>query len=414
MYDLSASKAKIKLIMTQQYNCGKTNHYFYHVEKRDPVISDRSDNHLWMIYAVYRILCEEGNTDFLFENVDFYDGGAGTVLEHLKKSVEYTVAHLGEDGIPLMLGSDWNDMLVRVCTKGKGESVFVSQMLILACKQLAEMYSLVGKDASELNRIAKVQAELIDRFIRAVGDDGVRLGAKKERCASIWINSQSWAVICGAGEVQKCNAAMDTVMRELDCGYGLLKLFPPLEKNYPSEEYELSHAQPGIGENGGVFCHTNAWAIIALCMLGRNNDAYKIYNELIPHNVAQKFGVETYGAEPYIYSSNIRGPMALCAGKAGVSWLTGTASWMMIALTDYIFGIRPRYEGLEIKPCVPDEWKEIITVTRKFRGTKYTVFIDNRAGCGNNVKSIKVINAVIENGKVTSNNPDATIYVTMG
>ena len=135
---------KLKLIMTQQYNCGKTVHYFYPEEKAPPLLSDRSDNHLWMIYTAYQMVMEEGNADFLKEEVEFFDGGKATVFEHLKRSIQFTVDNLGEDGLPLMLGSDWNDMLSNVCKKGKGESVFVSQMLVLACKQMQQLASLIG------------------------------------------------------------------------------------------------------------------------------------------------------------------------------------------------------------------------------------------------------------------------------
>lgn len=418
--DINLAKDKIKLIMTQQYACGKTNHYFYPVEKREPIVSDRSDNHLWMIYTVYAICMEEGKTDILNDSVEYYDGGCGTVFEHLERSIEYTMNHLGKDGIPLMLGSDWNDMLSNVCKKGEGESVFVAQMLVLACKQMKELCKITGKNYDKYDEIIKTQTALVnDKFfdkewyVRAVTDEGLKLGKSGDECAEIWINSQSWAVISGIADQEKGKKAMDNVFKKLDCGYGLLKLAPPLRRNYPSKENELTFAQPGIGENGGVFCHANAWAIIAECMLGDNERAFALYKELIPDEIIKKFGVELYNAEPYVYASNIRGPQAFDAGQAGVSWLSGTAAWMVVAVMQYIFGIKPEYDGLKIQPCIPDEWEKV-TVKRRFRGTDYTIIIDNGAKAGNRVKEIKVKNAVIRNGCVSSGAKTAEITVITG
>ena len=396
LYDLPASKEKLKLIMTQQYNCGKTVHYFYPEEKSPPLLSNRSDNHLWMIYAAYQIVVEEGNTAFLDEVVPYFDGGEGTVWEHLNRSIDFTLANLGVNGLPLMLGSDWNDMLSNVCKKGKGESVFASQMLVLACKQMKELSGYYGQKGLDYEQVINKQEEILNDFcwdgewfIRAVTDEGRKLGKKGEECAELWINSQSWAVFSGSTTKERGMSAMNAAMKRLDCGYGLMKLYPPLQRNYPSKENELTFAQPGIGENGGVFCHANTWAIIAQCMLGNNNEAYKIYKDMIPHNVASKFGVDLYNAEPYVYSSNIRAPMAFSAGQAGVSWLSGTAAWMTIAVQQYIFGLQPTMEGLKIQPCIPDIWEEV-KVKRIFRGCEYSITIENHAKKGNSVKALFV------------------------
>ena len=207
--------------------------------------------------------------------------------------------------------------------------------------------------------------------------------------------------------------AMNAAMERLDCGYGLMKLYPPLQRNYPSKENELTFAQPGIGENGGVFCHANTWAIIAQCMLGNNNAAYKIYKDMIPHNIVEKFGVDLYNAEPYIYSSNIRAPMALSAGQAGVSWLSGTAAWMTVAVQQYIFGLKPTMEGLKVSPCIPDEW-ETVKIERLFRDCVFDITIDNHAKKGNSVKEIFVNGEKIDGNIVKPQGKNLQITVVMG
>jgi cellobiose phosphorylase len=372
-----------------------------------------------MIYTAYQIVMEEGKTDFLFENVDYYDGGQGTVFEHLQKSIEFTLANLGTDGLPLMLDSDWNDMLSNVCKKGKGESVFVSQMLVLACKQMLELCGLLGEDTAFYEETIKAQEKILNDFcwdgewfIRAVTDEGMKLGKKGDECAEIWINSQSWAVFSESTTKERGMSAMNAAMEKLDCGYGLMKLYPPLQRNYPSKENELTFAQPGIGENGGVFCHANTWAIIAQCMLGNSEQAYKIYKDMIPDNIVKKFGVDLYNAEPYIYSSNIRAPMALSAGSAGVSWLSGTAAWMTIAVQQYIFGLKPKMDGLEINPCIPKAWK-LVKVQRVFRGCTYDITIENHDG-GNMVKEIYVNGEKIDGNVVSPKGEKLQITVVLG
>ena len=165
---------------------------------------------------------------------------------------------------------------------------------------------------------------------------------------------------------------MDAVMKNCDSPFGLVIQNPPLRPNYPSKEEEISWATPGIGENGGVFCHANTWSIIALCLLNRADEAYHVYSELLPDHIISKIGVDAYNAEPYIYSSNVRAPFALRGGEVAVSWLTGTATWMDIALKEYFFGIRPMEEGLFIDPTLPSHINNA-KIIRKYRGCVYEI-----------------------------------------
>ena len=420
VYDLEGSKEKIKLVIAQQFKCGKTTHSFYPEERFPSEISDRSDDHLWMVYGAYRVVMEEGKTDFLFETVPYFDGGEGTILEHILKAIEWSNNNLGKDGITLMMNSDWNDVLNTVCREGKGESVFASEQLVLACSNAIELLKLLGKDYSLYEKIKEQQIKAINEncwdgewFIRAVMDDGFRIGMKGQPHGEIWINSQTWAVLSGATTKERQELCMDKVFEKLDCGYGLIKLDPPLTRNYPSKENEITFAQPGVGENAGVFCHANTWAIIAECMLGHHERAYKLYRDLIPHNVAQKVGVDTYVAEPYVYSSNIKGPAALKKGQAGHSWLTGTSSWMMLEAMEYIFGLKPSFNGLKIEPCIPNAWKQAFA-TRKFRGTTYNITFKNPSENGSSVKKILLDGKEIDGNTVFSNNLTAEVTVLLG
>lgn len=417
IYDVKSAKARIKDVMLEQYQEGKTNHYYYHVEKRPSMVSDRSDNHLWMIYTVYEIVMETGDLSFLDEVVPYYDGGEGTVFEHLTKSIEFSMNHLGKDNIPLMLGSDWNDCLDTVCRKGKGESVMVAEQVVLGARMMVELCKLKGVDSSYFESVYHNQKDTIndkmydgDRYVRAVTDGGVRLGEKAQKCGKIWLNSNSWAVLSGVADEERGNACMDNVMQYLNSDIGLVKQYPALELNYPTPEEQISWATPGIGENGGVFCHANTWAIIAYCMLGRANDAYKIYSELLPDNVIAKVGVERYITEPYIYSSNIRALYAPRGGEAAVSWVTGTSTWMNISIQQYMCGIKPKFDTLEIKPCLPEHIKHA-TIQRKFRNSTYRIKVFNTGA--NKIERV-VVNGVEQKDclvQPTQENMNVEIYM---
>lgn len=387
-FDLTASKEKVRLLLSQQYADGHVNHYFFPTEGYEPVTTVHSDDHLWTVLAVHNILCEEGSYDFLYETVRFYDGGEGTVYQHLKRAMEFTAAHLGREGFPLMLRSDWNDALFRVCREGKGESIWTSMQYGMMLKKM-EMMALAMGDAplaKEYETSYQSQKKLVNTkawdgawYRRAIMDNGEYVGCADSEEARIWLNAQSWAVLSGMGDREKCERAMDSVYELLNTPLGIKKIDPPIV-NFPDPKDPLTNYNPGTGENGSVFCHANTWAVIAECMLGHGDRAYEYYRKLIPAVAMEHAGVWRYKAEPYAYASNIFGPDSLRFGLANVSWLTGTAAWMYVAVTQYLLGIRPVMEGLLIDPCLPSGWNSI-EITRRFRGSLYHIRIVRNPEC---------------------------------
>ena len=381
-FNLERAKEKLNLLFTQQYRDGHCNHYCFPTEGWDPVTRIHSDNHLWLVMTTYHIVMEEGSLDYLDEIVEFYDGDKATVWEHIKKSIDFCLENLGENGFPLMLSSDWNDMLFKVCREGKGESIWTSMQFGTVLKQIAELAKLRGEDDSFYLSVYERQKELVNKvawdgkwYRRCITDDGRFIGSNKEDQAKIWLNTQSWAVISGMGDngIQ----AMDSVKEILDTELGIKKIHPAMH-DYPSKEDPLTNYNKGCGENGSVFCHANTWAIIAECILKRPENAYKYYHQLLPMIAQEKAGQWRYKAEPYVYCSNIFGPESDKFGLANVSWLTGTAAWMYIAVTQYMFGIKPRWNGLEINPCLPKEMLPA-KVKRTFRGKTYEIEIKDNS-----------------------------------
>ena len=397
-FDLQRAKEKLNLLFSQQYHDGHCNHYCFPNEGWEPVTRIHSDNHLWLVMACYHIIMEEGKLDYLDEVVEYYDTDAdgtkkvGTVWEHIKKSIDFCMANLGKNGFPLMLCSDWNDMLYKVCREGKGESIWTSMQLGTVLPMIAELAKLRvenGLDDAPIDGshpgqkyldIYESQKKLVNEvawdgewYRRCITDDGRFIGSKEEPQAKIWLNTQSWSVLSGMGDKEKQIQAMDSVKKLLDTDLGIKKIHPAMQ-DYPSREDPLTYYNKGCGENGSVFCHANTWAIIAECMLKRPENAYKYYHQLLPMVAQAKAGEWRYKAEPYVYASNIFGTESDKFGLANVSWLTGTAAWMYIAATQYMLGIRATWDGLEIDPCLAQEMLPA-KVTRVFRGCKYSIII---------------------------------------
>ncbi len=379
-FDTRRAKDKLNLLFTQQYQDGHCNHYCFPNEGWEPVTRIHSDNHLWLVMAAYNIVIEEGKLDYLDEVVEYYDGGSDTVWNHIKKSIDFCMANLGVNGFPLMLSSDWNDMLYKVCREGKGESIWTSMQFGTVLPMMAEMAELKNEDGKKYLDIFEAQKKLINEvawdgewFIRCITDNGTYIGSEKEPQAKIWLNSQSWSVISGMGDADKQRKAMDAVNKYLDTDLGVKKIHPSM-KDYPSAEDPLTYYNKGCGENGSVFCHANTWAIIAECMLGNADRAYKYYHQLLPMIAQRTAGEWRYKAEPYVYASNIFGPESDKFGLANVSWLTGTAAWMYVAVTQYMMGIKAKWDGIEINPCLSEEMLPA-KITRKFRGKTYNITI---------------------------------------
>ncbi|WP_438444503.1 GH36-type glycosyl hydrolase domain-containing protein [Gorillibacterium sp. sgz5001074] len=401
--DPQAAKDKVKLLLSQQYQDGHANHYFFPTEGWDPVTSIHSDDHLWPALAVWEIVAETGEPSFLDEKVSYYDGGEGTVYEHLCRAIEFTKANLGPNGFPLMLRSDWNDQLFRVCRKGRGESIWTAMQLGTTLLKLQELAGLKGdtERQAQFAGFYEEQKALVNSlgwdgqwFRRAVMDDGRFLGTDEHDEAKIWLNAQTWATLSGMAEPEKGVQAMDSVQELLDTELGIKKLHPSIT-TFPDPKDPLTNYNKGTGENGAVFCHANTWAVIAECMLGRGDQAYKYYRQLIPNVAMEKAGLWRYKAEPYVYASNLFGPESDKFGLANVSWLTGTAAWMYVAVTQYILGVKPVLEGLLVNPCIPSGW-EGFRVKRRFRGRVYDIEVRNESRTGHGVKELRVDGVQVE------------------
>lgn len=394
----------LSFLASQQFEDGHPVHIMWPEEKNPAQDITRSDNHLWIVYLAYAIIAESGDLSILDREIPFLapdkisHTGSATLWEHLLRGIDFTEKHLGEHGLPLILFSDWNDHLGPFGRKGKGESIMVSQQLIYALRQLTELALLRGETetAERFTSRIRQQEETLEKYawdgdwyLRGLDDDANPIGSHTAEHMRIWLNTQSWMVISGAGKKEQHLHAMDSAKAELDTGLGLL-LNAPGFPGWPDKRAAMVNGLPaGYSENGGVFCQANCWAIMAEALLGRGDMAWNYYQQLLPHSVIQKIGVERYHSESYAYCSTLLGKANEKFGWGVVSQVTGTAAWMDVVATQYILGIRPTLKGLLVDPSIPSTWEQY-TVDRIYRGCRLTIHVENPEHVQHGVKELRV------------------------
>lgn len=355
-----SARERIKLLLSIQNSDGNALSVYYPATQTAKG-GGRSDDHLWSILSVCNYVRETGHTDFLFEEVPYHDGGKDTVLGHLEKGISFSMNHLGKHGIPEFLNSDWDDSLSWINRKGGAESTFVFFQLAHAANELIKLYKFVGLEERLLamENVYEYCRNKLDTiwdgkwFIRAFTPEGEKFCTDDDEYNKIHLIPQSWAVMSELVDSERANIAMDNVMKYLYTDKGLITHYNPLGVYNPAEKGYYAFPA-GARENGGIFFHSNTWAIIALAMLSRNEEAFRCYEASLPcrrNDIA-----DMCMTEPYVYSQTMIAPPSTRAWHCVNSWLTGTASWMYYAATQYLLGIRPEYEGLCIEPKIPSDW----------------------------------------------------------
>ena len=399
-------------LATTQLKSGGAFHQYQPLTKEgnNEVGSGFNDDPLWLILATSAYVKETGDWAILDELVR-YENERGTetpLLEHLQRALQYTLERLGPHGLPLIGRADWNDCLNLNCfsdTPGQSfqttmnkegkvaESVMIAGLFILAAKEMFAIANYLEDEdqAKKLKKdIATMEAAVWKSgwdgawFRRAYDDFGKVLGSKKNKEGKIFIEPQGICIMAGLGlRGGKAAKALESVSKHLATRHGIM-LQQPAFSEYYLHLGEISSYPPGYKENAGIFCHTNPWIVIAETMLGRGDRAHDYYLRINPSNREEISGL--HKCEPYVYSQMIAGRDAPTHGEAKNSWLTGTAAWNFVAITQSILGIKPTLEGLEISPCIPTSWTGFDAV-RVFRGTRYEIQVV-RIGKGNKISLV--------------------------
>ncbi|MCX4324933.1 MAG: glycosyl transferase, partial [Lachnospiraceae bacterium] len=424
-----------------QFEDGSAYHQYQPLTKKgnSDIGSGFNDDPLWLIAGTSAYVRETGDTSILTEQVPFDNDEslAKPLLEHLKRSFDYIVNHKGPHNLPLIGRADWNDCLNLNCfsehpgesfqTFGPSEgpvaeSVFIAGMFVKYGEEYAQLCELMGNQAEADYARAEVQkmydAVLKDGwdgdwFVRAYDAYGKKIGSKECDEGQIYIESNGFCPLAGIGVKEGlAEKALDSVKEKLDTKYGVM-ILQPAYTNYHLELGEISSYPPGYKENAGIFCHNNPWVSIAETVIGRGDRAFEIYRKTCPAYVEEIS--EIHRTEPYVYSQMVAGADAYIPGEAKNSWLTGTAAWTFVNVSQHILGVYPTHKGLSIDPCVPKDFGSF-TLTRKFREGTYNIKVMNPDNVEKGVKSLTVDGKSVE-GCIVPYEKGKTEYdvvVTMG
>ena len=403
------ARERILDLAATQLPSGGAYHQYQPLTKRgnNDVGGGFNDDPHWLIVGVVAYLKETGDWSILDEPVT-YDNQPGSeqpLYDHLRRSFRYTLARLGPHGLPLIGRADWNDCLNLNCFSetpgesfqtttnregGVAESVFIAALFVYAGRELAAIAERSGLAEEARDYLAQVDAmELAVRrdgwdgewFLRAYDYFGNKVGSRECDEGRIFIETQGFCVLAGIGlDDGLARQALDSVRTHLATEHGIV-LQQPAYSHYQLQFGEISSYPPGYKENAGIFCHNNPWVMIAEARAGDGDAAHEYYLRINPS--AREPISDLHRCEPYVYAQMIAGRDAPSYGEAKNSWLTGTAPWNYYAITQWILGLRPAYDGLEIAPVLPANWQSV-EATRIFRGVTYRISI-RRAGPGHNV-----------------------------
>lgn len=399
---------------------------------------DFYDDHLWLILSTCAYIKETGDVSILSEKIGYADtpDSGDDLLHHLETSVSYTLNNRGPHRLPLIGHADWNDCLNLNCfskepnesfqTAGdvagsKAESVMIAGLFLYASQELAGLYDFMKRDG-DAKRIRGHYADMLETvetqawdgewYTRAYDAQSRPVGSKVCEEGKIFIESQGWCVMGGAGlENGRAKTALESVHKHLYTENGVV-LQQPAYKDYHLELGEVTSYPPGYKENAGIFSHNNTWIHIAWTMLGEGNRAFEYYLSINP--AAKEDKIDLYRSEPYVYAQMTAGKDAATFGEAKNSWLTGTAAWSYVVITQSILGLKPDYTGLRIDPCIPNDW-DGFTAQRSYRGTAYDITVRNPAKVCRGVKEVRVDGQLVSGNLLPlANGKTLKVEVTLG
>ncbi|GIO41715.1 GH36-type glycosyl hydrolase domain-containing protein [Paenibacillus apis] len=409
------ARERILDIAATQFEDGSAYHQYQPLTKKgnNEVGSGFNDDPLWLVLGTAAYIKETGDVSILDEQVPFDSNpdNTATLFEHLKRSYYHVIHNLGPHGLPLIGRADWNDCLNLNCFSkepgesfqtteniagGTAESVFIAGLFVYVSPDFIEICRMRGLDqeaAEAKSHMESMRAITLehgfdgDWFLRAYDHYGQKIGSKENEEGQIFIEPQGICVMAGIGvEEGLADKAMVSVAERLDTKYGIVLQQPAYSKYYLNLG-EISTYPPGYKENAGIFCHNNPWIMIAETVLGHGDRAFEIYSKIAPAYLEEIS--EVHRMEPYVYSQMIAGKDAVRHGEAKNSWLTGTAAWNYVAITQAILGIQADFTGLKIDPCIPSAW-DGYEITRVYRGDTYVIKIENPNHVSKGVKSMTV------------------------
>lgn len=396
MFDYPTVRTNFLRALASQKPSGEVLHSFRPLNRKT-----YADKPAWILMTVPWLIKESGDFDLLKEVVPYFESDeSGTVLDHIKRTIDYMSADIGKRGLSLQHFADWNDGLEPSAETGERESVMVSQQLCFGCLETGELAEKIGDTelAAQCKEAYDKMSDAINAhawdgkwYVRTICEDGYPLGSDQHDEAKIFLNTQSWAIISKVAEGDRAQSCLQAIDERCTKPEGYVVCDPPLYR-FDKRIGRFSANMPLTNTNGGCYCHASGFKAFSDCLMKRPEEAWQTYVKAAPDNPENP--VSRSGMEPFSFSNkfDLR-PEA--PGWAGYAWRTGTASWFTMVLIEWILGVRRGYEGLVIDPCLT---KTVPTakVKRTFRGATYEIEIDNSAGRCTGVQSITVDGETIE------------------
>ena len=434
----SRARERIIDIASTQFPDGGCYHQYQPLTKRgnDSIGGGFNDDPMWLIFGTVAYIKETGDFGILDTPVPFDNepGSEVSLMEHLRISFNHVVENLGPHGLPLIGRADWNDCLNLNCfsqdpdesfqttenrTEGsKAESLMIAGLFVFCGRQYSELCRRVGlkDEASRADGHIDAMVDAVKKhgwdgewYLRAYNFFGEKIGSSENEEGKIFIESQGFCSMAGIGmEEGMVDKALDACKKYLDTPHGMVLNNPAFTHYYP-EMGEISSYPAGYKENAGIFCHNNPWVIIGETVARRGNDAWEHYTKICPAWITDQ---SLHKVEPYVYCQMVAGKDAATPGEGKNSWLTGTAAWNWYAITQYILGIRPGYDGLEIDPCIPSSMKGF-SVTRRYRDAVYEIKVDNAAGAQSGTRSVKLDGTLLSGNQIPYSPGRHTVEVEM-
>ncbi|WP_052183086.1 glucoamylase family protein [Rhizobium sp. YS-1r] len=343
-----------------------------------------SDDVVWLAYAAHQYVAATGDKSLLDEELAFLEGPllekhkhdaffkpeisseTASLYEHAARGLDLAIVRTGDNGLPLILGGDWNDGMNRVGVGGRGVSVWLGWFLASALRNFLPY----AQERNDRQRVELWTAHLeglrqaLEKagwdgsyYRRGYFDDGSPLGSSTSDECRIDSLAQSWSVLSGEGDPDRARQAMDAVLDKLvDDEAGIIRLFTPPFQDTRKDPGYIRAYPPGVRENGGQYTHAAIWVVLALAAQKRGDDAWKCFQILNPINHAlDRSAAETYRVEPYVISADVygHGPYT---GRGGWSWYTGSAGWLYRAAVEGILGLRRQGDRLFVDPVLPTGW----------------------------------------------------------
>ncbi|SDZ81101.1 cyclic beta-1,2-glucan synthetase [Microbulbifer marinus] len=401
---------------SRQFQDGDVLHWWHEKPLRG-VRTRCSDDLLWLPFVTTQYIRTTGNYDILHQSISYLQGPplekdeneryaeyatsdeSGSLYEHCCRAIERAGA-VGPHGLPVIGNGDWNDGFNRISTTGRGESVWMGWFLLRVCRDMAPLCEYIGDTAlaEHYRQLGNNLHQQVEEsgwdgawYRRAYYDDGTPVGSAQSDECKIDLIAQAWSVLAPAEPAARASEAMDSAYRYLvqEDARQILLLTPAFDRTKKDPGY-IKGYPPGIRENGGQYTHAATWAVWAAAGLGHSERAHHLFSLLNPiTHTSDAAGVQRYRTEPYVLAGDVYG-VPPHVGRGGWTWYSGASGWLYRGALEALLGARIcDGTSLEIKPCLPTNWKQF-QLSLCFGSSRYEIDVQNCGGCPREVREITI------------------------